>query len=547
MGGAHDAATGSWLALLGNPSRSDLTDADPQALSERLLRECLGRGVDALSGLSPPFAAILHDGRTGTTEVAVDRCGLQHLYLLEHPDGTIWISSSSLALAAGLGVPLDPEGIVEWLGIGHFISQRTFFRGLRKLGCGERLTLSSRGIAHSAEWGPEARDLDGDPLEEFVGVFSESAVASATGDPVAVEITGGLDSRLVLAALLDRERPFFGWTIGRPDSAELRTVARLRARVPFQHLIADVQPNFVAELPVLVPEFHELSDGEVSALEYAPLLIAFDQLAGRRTTSVSGSGGETARGYYYGVLGHGSGPRGVPVGALAQKVARDTGSLRLASKSSLLPQADDPVVGAIEHFIANSPAADPTAILDDFYLRARMQRFGGRNITTTGLFCRQGLPYFANEFVDLVFSLPNEQRADGRLLRQALQTLSPALAAVNLDSGVPVRPGSARDPGVRFRRMVAKARKGLVRYGGAPGRLLAAAAPDSVPWSAAQRDSQFRDFVRDLLQAPSTKVTGLLPDRVVASLVDDGLTGAELYPLGLLMTLELTLRRSGAG
>jgi hypothetical protein len=546
VGGAVDVETGSWLALLGNPSRPDLVAVDPDELLERLLVEATRTGLGVFDGLSPPFGAIFHDARTEETHILVDRCGLQHLYVLERDDGSVWLSSSSLALAAALAPSLDPEGVAEWLGVGHFISQRTFFRGMRKLGCGERLTLTREGAVSSAGWRPATRTFEGDALEAFTSSFRESVLAAATGAPVAIEITGGLDSRLVLAVMTEYGKRFFGWTVGRPDSAELRTVAELQRRVRFEHVTADLGATFVTSLPKLVSEMHELADGEVSAVEYAPLLVAFELLAGRRTTSVSGSGGEIARGYYHGVLGHGAGPRGVPVAALARKVSRDTGSLRAAARLALLPDGQDPVAGAIEAFVETSSAAHPAAILDDFYVRSRMQRFGGRNITTTGLFCRQGLPYFANDLVDLVFSLPTELTADGRLVRRTLQALAPTLASVNLDTGVPVRPPSLRHPGVAIRRAAAKGRKGLVRYGGAAGRLVAAGRPDTVPWDAVRGDSTFREYVRDLLQGPTTRVTGLLPNRVVADAVARGLDGDALYALGLLLTLELTLRRTGA-
>jgi hypothetical protein len=86
-------------------------------------------------------------------------------------------------------------------------------------------------------------------------------------------------------------------------------------------------------------------------------------------------------------------------------------------------------------------------------------------------------------------------------------------------------------------------RKAAARYGGRAGRLLASRAPDVVPWAAARTEPAFRDFVRDLLLASGARVHRLLDAAETNKLVNDALTGGPLYPLGLVLTLELTLRR----
>ncbi len=546
---ARHEETGSWLIALGNPSRPDLTDLSPVALSERLLSDCLAGGILSLQGVSPPFAAVFHDGRSGITEVLADRVGLQHLYLSTERDDVTWVSSSSLALATGLGAEIDSPGVAEWLAVGHFVSQRTHFRAIRKLSPGERLEASPRGVRSKGSWTPTPGELEGDAVSQFHDVFAAGVAASATGDSTAVEITGGLDSRLVLAEIQRAGIPFFAWTLGRPGSSELRTVERLRAAVPFKHHVADVTEGFAERLPDLLIELHRLADGEVSALEYAPLLGAFESLEGIRTTSVSGSGGENARGYYYGVLDHDAGAyrlRGIPVHALVKKITRDTGQLGREARAALVGAGQDPVEEAVEAFVSSSTATDAPRILDDFYLRARMQRFGGRNISTTGMFCRQGLPYFANDLVDLVFRLPTACTAGGRIVRETLCAVSPELAAVPLDSGLAVQARSGANFGGRMKATIGKGRKGVIRYGGSVGRRMVAAPPDPIPWSTLPGSPRFRDLVNDLLLSRETRVGHVLPDRLVRRAAERGLRGRSMYELGLLLTLELSLRQTRA-
>lgn len=86
-------------------------------------------------------------------------------------------------------------------------------------------------------------------------------------------------------------------------------------------------------------------------------------------------------------------------------------------------------------------------------------------------------------------------------------------------------------------------RKALTRYGGSTGRRLAAAGPEVVPWAAVRSEPAFQDFVRTVLPDGDSRVARLLNPAATSRLVDASLAGGSLYPLGLVLTLELTLRR----
>ncbi len=283
-GFAEHLATGSWLAIVGNPTRGDLGHVGP-AVVEQLLEECVQGGVEALGSVSPPFAAVFYDGRTRQSYAAVDRFGFQHLYLRQDGGGPIWLSSSSLALARGDASTLDHEAVAEWLAIGHFMSGRTFFREIRKLGCGERLEIGRLGVRTLGLWQPAAVPPKPDDREEAVRSFTAEFLASVNacsiGPGLAAELTGGIDSRFLLAAILDENVEAFTWTQAQRSWAELGIIDRLRRATPFDHYVALLDASFVGRLPQLVDEMTELTDGESNALVYAPLLISFDQLETR--------------------------------------------------------------------------------------------------------------------------------------------------------------------------------------------------------------------------------------------------------------------------
>ena len=328
----------------------------------------------------------------------------------------------------------------------------------------------------------------------------------------------------------------------------MRTIEKLRGAATFEHLLVSPDAGFPAELPELIDEMHALADGEANALVYTSLLVAFRELAGIRRTSVTGSNGELARAFYWGAIARGrrqeSNVRGVVIDTLVRKIFRESGGVRSVFRPDL-PDPEAPVRQATTDFIRASPLQTPSAILDDFYLRTRMRRFAGRNISTTSLFCAQGVPYFAPPLVDVILDLPAAQKQDGRVVRETIVDLSPQLAAVPLASGETVPPLSFAHPSRAARRGTGLGLKAMARYGGRWGRMLARAPVDSMPFRQVAEDEGFREYVGDLLLSGDTRCLGLFDREALRTFVQSSLQSGSLSPLGLVITIELTLRRFG--
>lgn len=529
------------LAFVGNPTLVRESAASWPAL----LKDSLNRGAAALDAVWPPFCAFLHDLAADTLTIVADRSALQHLYLREDPRGTVWASTSAFSLAS-LGAEFDLEAATEWATAGHFITGRTFFRGVRQLGCGEVIHLRPGAAMTRANWvptphGEATATAYRETVEEAVGAYSQQE------DGLFFELTGGIDSRLLLAARLRSGARTRTWTVGQRDDVEMRTVEKLRKAATFEHLLVSPDAGFAAELPELIDEMHGLADGEANALVYTSLLVAFRELAGIRRTSVTGSNGELARAFYWRAIARGrqeSHVRGVMIDTLVRKIFRDSGGLRSVFRSDL-PDPEAPVREAVTDFIRTSPLQTPSAILDDFYLRTRMRRFAGRNISTTNLFCAQGVPYFAPPVVDVILDLPAVQKQDGRVVRDTIVDLSPQLAAVPLASGETVPPLSFAHPSRAARRGTGLGLKAMARYGGRWGRMLARAPVDSMPFRQVAEDTGFREYVGDLLLTRDTRSLCLFDREALRTFVESSLRSGSLSPLGIVLTIELTLRRFG--
>jgi asparagine synthase (glutamine-hydrolysing) len=177
------------------------TDGD----TEVLLRALVLRGAAALPSLDGMFAFALHDPRRRRTLLARDACGVKPLYLAEAGDLLLFASEVKGLLAGLPGRPAaDREALLEYLSFQVPLSDRTLFRGIRRLGPGRMLEVDGSGTRESAWWRPpETADGPADPAaaaEVLREALSESVARCLRSDvPVGAFLSGGLDSAAVAA------------------------------------------------------------------------------------------------------------------------------------------------------------------------------------------------------------------------------------------------------------------------------------------------------------------------------------------------------------
>jgi asparagine synthase (glutamine-hydrolysing) len=206
-----DRASGSHLTFNGflanyRELRRDLEAAGEafgtEGDTEVLLRMLLSRGEDALPLLDGMFAFAWHDPARRATLLARDPCGVKPLYLARDGDLLLFASEVKGLLAGLPGRPSpDREALLEYLSFQVPLSDRTLFRGIRRLGPGRLLWAGPGGIRERAWWTPPPADGPADPREAAAGVRDalEASVARClrADAPLGAFLSGGLDSTLV--------------------------------------------------------------------------------------------------------------------------------------------------------------------------------------------------------------------------------------------------------------------------------------------------------------------------------------------------------------
>jgi len=254
-GGAHIWLDGEFynraeLALsLGEEARSGAQVSDP-ALLLALYRQSNDfnqqpDGFDFLRRIDGVYAAVIYDAAARRVHLISDRHGLRHLFWMARGDGGAWASEVKAMLALpGFEPKIERASVEDFFEVGHMTGDRTWFEGVELLPAATVLTwrLDERSVSRRRYWSadeikplPEATDAI--ELAEELGRRFRAAVErrSRAGERTGLKLSGGLDSRAILAAMPERGAPLHAVTFGKRDCEDARIAASAAAAKGARH------------------------------------------------------------------------------------------------------------------------------------------------------------------------------------------------------------------------------------------------------------------------------------------------------------------------
>ena len=273
--------------------------AGPAATRDACSTEAIVRDV---AGTCAGFVA---DPRTGDAVLFNDRYGRERVFL--HVDGpvTYFASEAKAILAVAPRTrAFDPAGLAELMACGCTIGARSLFRDVEVLAPGTIVTFSGAGVRRRrAGAAAELERLEPVSERAFVEGFSASlraAVTRAVSDsaPVAVSLTGGLDSRMIMASLDAPLGSVPCYTFGSMyrTTGDVAVASAVARRCGQPHRVLELGPEFLAR----VRETHEqsvyISDGHLGLSGAAELDVNRQARQVAPTRMTGNWGGELMRG-----------------------------------------------------------------------------------------------------------------------------------------------------------------------------------------------------------------------------------------------------------
>lgn len=399
------------------------------------------RSAPLLTGL---YTALSAD-RDGNAVVRSDELGAAYLFWGEHPDYSVVGSTAALVARA-----LSPAGTPERdafavTGLAHTRSRvgyRTGFVGVEVLPAGRTVTVSAalgaRVVSRLAPWMPDAAMRAMSPKELVSlaeGCLVEAVEAAATfpAELRLVDLTGGKDSRLVLAGIVKAglTDKFRFRTDGNPELSDVVVAGELAEFFGLDHEFGMLSGEYTAPYADRFRAFVHATAGLHNpwGMKSKPAVVP-DWIR------LNGLFGEPLRSYVQRRL---DGPADV-----ATFFNRRLGKLGLLRPEAAAAWSAE-VETNVEH--DRTPEATPHDLLDAFQLRNRV---------LAGLGIREDLggiprlfPLGQVELIQVVFALGAGARQAALLHRELFARASPELASHRFSEGVltpPVRRKPRRNP-----------------------------------------------------------------------------------------------------
>ena len=201
---------------------------------------CYYKDLSFLRQVDGVFAGILYDSACKRLYAFTDRHGLRHLYWLAENNGFAWASEVKAFLSHSAFTPsLSAETLESFFDIGYALGDATWFRQVRLIPPASVLTWDLVTRHHETHqywsWTDVKRLVVEDEREvvEELGYRFVKAVQRRCrpGERVGLSLSGGLDSRAILAAMETRPtEPIHTVTYGNRSCDDVRIATRCAQR-----------------------------------------------------------------------------------------------------------------------------------------------------------------------------------------------------------------------------------------------------------------------------------------------------------------------------
>lgn len=490
--------------------------------------------------LDGAFAILFLDRRQRECIVITDPCRVYSFYYATGAEGVVISDCLKEVVTASGRRTLDERALVEFLATEMVLGEHTLFEGVQTFGGGTVSTITaSLEVSTRRYWHfPDPPHGERVTLDELATEFSRHvAYGRQLSESISMPLTGGFDSRAVLAVSLSETQKFHLYTHGLPGCEDIQLATRVAQRLGLRHAVYLLGKSHARQIPERTAELVSAFDGMNNGVTYSHMADSLAREAGKGESYFSGSSGGMLKANYM--------PVDPPAtGNLTELATIIRGCIQRRRNLAILTDCDSQQAAAIVEEsiraeLERYPLENPVSLAEQFYLVNRVANYGAMNLRYIGRRFRLFDPYLGRRLLELVPRLDLDDKRQKRVHRHIITHNGGELANMEATAGKVV---NRRNPMLLARSAL---RQGLwhasLQFRKRSGRdILRFGTIDYLRWL---RDAQ-GDFVRQVLDPGDLQLVGVLDGPQVAQLVEDYLAGRDYDSafIGRLITLELYLK-----
>jgi len=362
------------------------------------------RSFEFLRNIDGYYVATLYDKKENKVYLITDRYGFRPLYWGIINDDLVWSSEVKGFLGhIDFKPAIDRQGVGEFFDIGYLLEDRTWFEGIELISPASVLTFdiqkSKVQIQHYWSWNeikPMKEPIDQKGLVEELGrLFIQSVCRHVNNkERIGITLSGGLDSRAILAAVPEDYRPLHTFTFGQEDCHDIRIASRVsKIKGAIHHILELNSSNW------LMPRINGVwkSDALFSLLHMHGIEF-YDEYKSYTDFNLNGFAGDLLLGGSY---------------------------LR---KFNLDKKINSSIVKDVTHsemVISNFNNWYMINKTDPYFINNRVRRFTNCGLILIAKLIEIRMAFWSNKLIDFVYSIPDVLRYNSYIYNKMLLSTFP--------------------------------------------------------------------------------------------------------------------------
>jgi len=380
----------------------ELFKYNSKTFSELLIDAYTNKKLETvLSKIDGCFTAILYN--KSELKLISDRYGMKPLYIWNNEDNFAWVSEVKALLALKCFKPeINTKAIKCFMDLGHLLGDLTWFRDVKMINAASVITYSIK----KRELLEEKRYWKWSNIKPQTLSFNEAAIRLSSllqnavqkrvkiDERIGVSLSGGLDSRSVLAAInqVNGQNVVY-FTFGKKDCDDIKIASKVTSIKNNPHYVFELnEKNWMNE------RFHSVwkTDGMISLLHlhnpesYEYLKELFD-------ININGFIGDLSMG-------------GSWIDELEKKITKGAANKKFGKHIEFTD---------LNNSFYNISHQDP------YFIDTRVRRFTNMGLIRYSFNIETRRPFIDNDLIEFLYSLPDRYRYKSKLFKKTLLNYYP--------------------------------------------------------------------------------------------------------------------------